>query len=104
MNGHRFKRVSGFRNAIVMSAVSPFLFLICSSPTLMSLSSPSSHPSSPVVGTTEASHAGKLHGSGSAVAMDMVLQLEVVIVHQSLSDVTLDGNEACAQRVGIQRL
>ncbi len=91
--GTNSKRVNGFRNAIAMSAVSPFPFLICSSPTSASLSSPSSHPSSPVVGTTEASCAGKLRGSGSAVAMGMVLQLEVVIVCQSLSDVTLDSSK-----------
>ena len=91
--GTNSKRVNGFRNAIGMSAVSPFPFSIRSSPTLTSSSSPSSHPSSPVVGTTEASRAGKLRGSGSAVAMGMVLQLEVVIVRQSLSDVTLDSNK-----------
>ena len=91
--GTNSKRVNGFGNAIAISALSPFPFSICSSPTSTSSSSPSSHPSSPVVGTTEASRAGKLRGSGSAVAMDMVLQLEVVIVRQSLSNVTLDSSK-----------
>ena len=53
---------------MVMSAVSPSPFPIRSSPTLSrstSSSSPSSHPSSPVVDTTEAPRAGKSRGLGS---------------------------------------
>ncbi len=86
------KRVNGFGNAIAISVVSPFPFSIRSSPTSASSSSPC-HPSSPVAGTAEASRAGKPRGSGGAVAMDMVLQLEVVIVRQSLNDVTLDSSK-----------
>ena len=61
------KEVNGFGDAMAISAVSPFPVPIRSSPTsshLTSSTSSSSNPSSPVVGITEASRAGKPRGLG----------------------------------------
>jgi len=67
------KEVNGFGDAMAISAISPFPVPIRSSPTsshLTSSTSSSSHPSSPVVGTTEASRAGKSRGLGKECFVD----------------------------------